>query len=125
MENAFLPLQASFARDFAQDWVDAWNSHDLERILTHYDDEVILTSPVALKLLSGDGTVRGKAALKEYFLRGIQAFPDLRFDLIDALWGTETIVIYYFNNVRGSKTAEVMLLNPAGKIHRVWANYDQ
>ncbi len=123
--NAILPLHASFAREFAQDWVDAWNSHDLERILTHYDDEVLLVSPVALKLLSGDGTVRGKAALREYFLRGIQAFPDLRFNLIDALWGVETIVVYYINNVRGSKTAEVMLLNPAGKIRRVWANYDQ
>jgi predicted ester cyclase len=69
--------------------------------------------------------VRGKAALREYFLRGLQAFPNLRFDLIDALWGTETIVVYYINNVRGSKTAEVMLLNPEGKIRRVWANYDQ
>jgi predicted ester cyclase len=125
MEEAFVPLQASFAREFAQDWVDAWNSHDLERILTHYDDQVLLVSPIALKLLNGDGTVRGKAALREYFLRGLEAFPDLRFNLIDALWGTETIVVYYINNVRGSKTAEVMLLNPAGKIQRVWANYDQ
>jgi len=125
MEETLLPLQASFARKFAQDWVEAWNSHDLERILTHYDDAVVLTSPVALKLLNGDGTVRGKAALQAYFLRGIQAFPDLRFDLIDVLWGTETIVIYYVNNVRGSKTAEVMRLNPAGKIQRLWANYDQ
>jgi predicted ester cyclase len=119
------PLQASFAREFAQEWVEAWNSHDLERILTHYDDEIILTSPVALKLLSGDGTVRGKAALREYFLRGLLAFPDLRFDLIDALWGTETIVLFYLNNVRGTKTAEVMLLNSEGKIREVWANYDQ
>ena len=125
MGDAILPLQASFAREFAQDWVDAWNSHDLERILAHYDDEVLLVSPVALKLLAGDGTVRGKAALREYFLRGLAAFPDLRFDLIDTLWGTETIVVYYISNVRGSKTAEVMLLNPAGKIRRVWANYDQ
>ena len=125
MNDALLPLQTSFAREFAQDWIDAWNRHDLEQILTHYDDEVLLTSPVALKLLGGDGTVRGKAALREYFLRGIQAFPNLRFDLIDALWFTETIVISYFNNVRGSKTAEVMLLNPAGKICRVWGNYDQ
>ena len=125
MVNAILPLQASFAREFAQDWVDAWNSHDLERILTHYDDEVLLISPIALKLLGGDGTVRGKAALREYFRRGLEAFPVLRFDLIDALWGTETIVVYYLNNVRGNKTAEVMLVNPAGKIRRVWANYDQ
>jgi hypothetical protein len=125
MEDAILSLQASFAREFAQDWVDAWNSHDLERILTHYDDQVLLVSPVALKLLGGDGTVRGKAALREYFLRGLEAFPNLRFNLIEALWGTETIVVYYINNVRGSKTAEVMLLNSAGKIQRVWANYDQ
>jgi hypothetical protein len=124
IEDAILPLQAAFARGFAQDWVDAWNSHDLERILTHYDDQVLLVSPIALKLL-GDETVRGKAALREYFLRGLAAFPDLRFNLIETLWGTETIVVYYVNNVRGSKTAEVMLLNSAGKIQRVWANYDQ
>lgn len=125
MQDTLLPLQVSFAREFAQDWVDAWNGHDLERILSHYDDEVLLTSPVALKLLNGDGTVRSKAALRDYFLRGLQAFPNLRFDLIDVLWGTETIVLYYINNVRGSKTAEVMLLNPAGKIRCVWTNYDQ
>jgi predicted ester cyclase len=125
MGDAILPLEASFARKFAQDWVEAWNSHDLERILTHYDDEVLLVSPVALKLLGGDGTVQGKAALREYFRRGLETFPDLRFDLIDALWGIETIVVYYVSNVRGSKTAEVMLLNPAGKIRRVWANYDR
>jgi predicted ester cyclase len=93
--------------------------------LAHYDDEVLLVSPVALKLLGSDGTVRGKAALREYFQRGLETFPDLRFDLIDALWGIETIVVYYISNVRGSKTAEVMLLNPAGKIRHAWANYDQ
>lgn len=120
-----LPLQPSFAREFAQEWVDAWNSHDLERIVAHYEDEVLLTSPVALKLLNSDGTVRGKAALRQYFERGLSAFSDLRFDLLDVLWGTETIVIYYVNNVRGSKTAEVMLVSPRGKIQHVWANYDQ
>jgi hypothetical protein len=125
MKDTLFPLQASSAQKLAQDWADAWNTHDLERILAHYDDEVLLTSPVALKLLNSDSTVRGKAALREYFLRGLEAYPDLRFDLIDTLWGTETIVVYYSNNVRGGKTAEVMLLNSAGKIGRVWANYDQ
>jgi hypothetical protein len=126
MENPSIPLQPQFVRDFAQDWMEAWNSHDLERILAHYDDEVILISPVALKLLNnGDGVVQGKAALREYFLRGTQAFPNRRFDLITVLWGVETVVVYYGNNVRGSKSAEVMQLSTAGKIRRVWANYDQ
>lgn len=125
MESAILPLQAEFARKFARAWVEAWNSQDLERILAHYDDDVVLSSPVALARFGGDGTLRGKPALRDYFAAGLKAYPDLRFDLIETLWGTETIVVCYANNHRGSKTAEVMLLNPAGRIARVWANYDQ
>jgi hypothetical protein len=125
MENAASPLQESFARQFAQDWVNAWNSHELKRILAHYDDDVELISPVALKLLNkGDGVVRGKSALRAYFLRGLQAYPELHFDLIDVLWGVETVVVYYRSNVRQGKAAEVMHVSAAGKVRRVWANYD-
>ncbi len=126
MDRMSLPLQASVAREFAQEWVNAWNSHDLEKILDHYDDDVTLISPVALKLLNnGDGVVGGKAALRDYFRRGLEAYPELRFELLDVLWGLETIVLYYANKVRGSKTAEVMQMTPSGKVQRVWANYDQ
>jgi hypothetical protein len=121
----FLPLQADFVRAFAEEWIAAWNSHDLELILTHYEEDVELRSPVAVKLLQGDGRVRGKAALREYFELGLKAYPHLRFELVQTLWGIETIVISYVNNVRGSKTAEVMLMSEAGKIRGVWANYNQ
>jgi hypothetical protein len=124
-DTSFLPVQPEFARSFAAEWIAAWNSHDLEVILTHYAEDVELRSPVAQRLLQGDGTVRGKAALRDYFELGLKAYPHLRFDLVEALWGIETIVISYVNNVRGSKTAEVMLINEAGKIRGVWANYDQ
>ena len=126
MESPSLPLQSRFAREFAQEWVEAWNSHDLQRILSHYDDDVVIVSPVALNLLNnGSGVVQGKTALREYFLRGVKAFPNRHFDLIDVLWGVETVVVYYYNNVRGSKAAEVMQLAPTGKIRRMWANYNE
>jgi predicted ester cyclase len=128
MKNSpsLLALQGSSARTFAREWISAWNSHDLERILAHYDDEVRLVSPIALNLLkNGDGVVQGKPALREYFRRGLDGFPNLHFDLIDVLWGVETIVLYYANQVRGNKTAEVMQLTSEGKVLRVWANYDQ
>jgi ketosteroid isomerase-like protein len=124
MESSLLALQESFARQFAQEWVDGWNSHDLERILDHYDDEVVLISPVALSVL-GNSVVQGKAALREYFRRGLEAFPNLRFDLSEVLWGMETIVVVYANSVRDGKAAEVMHMNAAGKVTRVWANYDR
>ena len=126
METLSLPVQGDFARRFALEWVEAWNSHGLDRILDHYHDEVVLISPVALKLLNnGSGMVEGKTALRNYFQFGLKAYPDLRFELIDVLWGVETIVLFYSNNVRGNKTAEVMQLSAAGKVRRVWANYDQ
>jgi predicted ester cyclase len=126
MESRLFPLQGSFARQFAQEWTEAWNSHDLELILSHYDEDVRLVSPVALQLSkNGDGVLQGKSALREYFRRGLQAFPTLHFDLIEVFWGVETIVLCYANQVRGDKTAEVMQLTPAGKVNRVWANYDQ
>jgi hypothetical protein len=111
------------AHAFAHDWVDAWNSHDLERILSHYDEGVVLTSPVAAERL-GDpsGTVRGKEQLRAYFARGLAAYPELRFELRDVLWGIGTIVLYYVNQ-RGTMTAEVMELDEHGHVTRVLANY--
>lgn len=97
MEPTHLPIQPSFAHDFAQDWIAAWNSHDIERILAHYAPDVTLISPVAQRLLQGDGAVRGIAALRSYFTRGLEAYPQLRFELLDIFHGLETVVLHYKN----------------------------
>jgi hypothetical protein len=126
MENFSLPIQPAFARAFVQDWADAWNTHDLNRILAHYDDDIVLLSPLALKLLNnGTGIVQGKTALRDYFQFGLKSYPNLRFELTDVLCGIETIVACYGTNVGANKTAEVMQFNPAGKLVRVFANYNQ
>jgi hypothetical protein len=111
------------AHPFAQDWIAAWNSHDLDRILAHYAPSVTLTSPAAAKLLNDpSGTVTGDAALRDYFQRGLDAFPNLHFELLDVLAGLSSVVLL-FNNQRGTHTAEYMELDSAGKIIRVVANY--
>jgi hypothetical protein len=111
------------ARKLATHWIEAWNSHDLDRIMEHYDDEITLTSPVAARLL-GDpsGTVRGKTALRAYFARGLEFYPDLRFDLLDALWGLQSLVLYY-RNQKGVPVGEYMEIGGSGKVLRVVANY--
>jgi ketosteroid isomerase-like protein len=107
----------------AKEWVAAWNAHDLELILTHYADDVELTSPVAAQLLGiADGKVAGKANLRAYFQRGLTAYPELYFQLEDVLWGVNSVVLYY-KNQRGTHTAEFMDLSAAGKVARVVANY--
>jgi predicted ester cyclase len=108
----------------AKDWVAAWNAHDLEAILAHYEEGVELTSPVAARLLGKtDGKVSGKANLRAYFQRGLEAFPELHFDLEDVLWGLSSVVLYYTNQ-RGTHTAEFMEISGSGKVVRVVANYN-
>ena len=113
----------SEAKQFASRWISAWNSHDLEAILSHYDDDVVLTSPVAAKLLNDpSGTVSGKTALREYFRRGLEAFPNLQLELQDVMFGLSSLVLCY-KNQRGTKTAEFMEFAEDGKVIRVVANY--
>jgi hypothetical protein len=111
-------------RKFTDDWIRAWNSHDLEAIMSHYAPEVVLTSPTAAKLL-GDpsGTIQGKQALRSYFEKGLQAFPNLRFELLDVMWGISSVVLYYLNQ-KGTKTGEFMELDANLKVSRVVANYN-
>jgi ketosteroid isomerase-like protein len=124
MPTAGLPLEPSFVQHFAQEWISAWNSHDIERILAHYTEDVVLTSPVALKRF-GKSTVQGKVALRDYFQCGLQAYPDFRFDLIDVFWGADTVALLYSSSFRTARTIEVMQLAPSGLVARVWANYDE
>ena len=111
------------AWSLAEAWAAAWNSHDLEAILEHYDEAVELTSPAAAQLLGrADGKVVGKAGLRAYFQRGLAAYPELHFSLEDVLWGVNSVVLYYVNQ-KGTHTAEFMELSESGKVARVVANY--
>ena len=112
------------AWELANHWIAAWNSHDLDAIMTHYEDAIELTSPVAARLLgTPDGKVVGKANLRAYFQRGLEAFPELTFRLEDVLWGLNSVVLYYTNQ-KGTRTGEFMELSAAGKVARVVANYN-
>ena len=111
------------AWSFANHWVAAWNAHDLDLIMTHYEDAIELTSPVATQLLgTAGGKVVGKASLRSYFQRGLEAYPELRFHLEDVLWGVNSVVLYYTNQ-KGSRTGEFMELSATGKVVRVVAHY--
>jgi ketosteroid isomerase-like protein len=117
-------MSSSFdASNFATEWVAAWNSHDLEAILSHYAPRVVLTSPVAAKLTGEtSGTIHGKDALRRYFAKGLELFPNLEFTLIDVMQGLSSVVVYY-KNQRDTRTGEFMEFDDEGKVVRVVANY--
>jgi hypothetical protein len=110
---------------FAQEWLEAWNKHDVDRIMEHYDHSIEFCSPVVQKVL-GDpkGMVIGIDNLRNYFSRQLQKFSDLRFQLLDVFASPQSVVLYYKIN-RGLLAAEVMILNQKMKATKVYANYDK
>ena len=116
-------LSKTEALQFADAWVRAWNSHDLDAVMSHYSPEVVLTSPTAANLLSDpSGTVAGREAVRSYFARGLESFPNLTFELLDVMLGVSSVVLYYVNQ-KGTKTGEFMEFDANQKVYRVVANY--
>lgn len=111
-------------KQFADEWIESWNSHDMHRILSHYSDDFSITTPMIQKLIGGSaGTLCGKEAIKDYWEDALKKVPDLHFELIDIAVGVESIVLYY-KSVMESRAMEVMYFNDDGKVHNVVAHYN-
>ena len=83
---------------FSNEWVRAWNAHDVESVLKHFHEDVVFTSPVAAELVAETaGEIRGKSALRQYWTRALQRIPHLRFVIEGVYQGIDTIVIAYRN----------------------------
>lgn len=116
------PRSMDFERH-AQEWLAAWNAHDLERILEHYAEDVEFHSPFVVKLTGkAGGVLHGKTALREYFARGLAAYPTLHFEFLRLYVGVRGYVLDYrsVNNLRAAEATEI---DQAGKINRVQAYY--
>jgi len=104
----FSPMDAEFALKFAEEWEAAWNSHDVERILAHYTDDVVFQSPyVVHRLQQPTGEERGKDALRSYWVSGLQQQPDLQFAVEDIRVSVDTLVVNYRNHL-GHGVSEVL-----------------
>jgi len=113
----------AFCAALGKQWIDAWNSHDLERILALYSDDSEMTSDkIPLLGLDPTGTLRGKDRLRVYWRKGLDLLPNLHFTLIDVYVSPDSLVVFY-ENERGAKICEYLRLNADSKIRQVSANH--
>ena len=111
------------AISLAQAWITAWNRHDLHAIVQHYAPDVKFTSPFVQSLCGEpSGTIHGREALHAYFQKGLQAYPELRFELIRIFTGVDSMLLYY-RSVNGLLAGEMMTVNNDGQIESVRVHY--
>lgn len=103
------------AQAFAFNWKEACNSHDLDRILALYGENVVFKSP-RVRTLSAEesGTLHGKAAVRGYWQRLLAKRPNLTFEVVRVFAGADSISLEYrAGDVQG---IEFMMVDGEGLI---------
>ncbi|MGD9968856.1 MAG: nuclear transport factor 2 family protein [Sulfuricurvum sp.] len=116
-------VDSNFADRFAHEWVKAWNSHDLEAVLSHYNNDFEMSSPfiTAFRPESG-GTLRGKESVGAYWSAALEKFSDLHFVLDSVFVGADSIALTY-TSVLDKKAVEVFFFDENGKVVKAAAHY--
>ncbi len=116
-------MDKEFADKFAKHWIDSWNTHNLDEILTHYTDDFEISSPIVAERMGiPNGVLKGKALISEYWLQGLSAKPYLHFEFVSVLRGIGSLVINYQG--RRGLSAEVFYFNAKGLVYKVTAHYE-
>ena len=109
-------LSRAFAEEFANDRLSAWNDRDIDRILSHYADDVVFHSPrIALVMGNDATTIHGKKALQTYWTEALSRARSLFFAIDNVLVSSDAVTILYTNH-REEKVAETFVFNEDGEV---------
>jgi len=112
------------AKRFAEHWVTAWNSHDIDSVLTHYTDDFQMATPMIQRTLNIEsGTLKGKMAVGDYWRTALKNIPDLKFSIIEVTCGVDSVSIYY-DAVMEKRAIETFFFNEKGMVYRALATYN-
>lgn len=116
-------MEREFAQKFSEEWIAAWNSHDLDKILSHYTNDFEMTSPIITRLANEpSGTLKGKEAVGAYWAKALDMHPELHFELLKTFAGVNSVVVYYRGH-RGFST-EILYFDSNGKVSKACAHYE-
>ena len=108
---------------FSIDWIEAWNEHSIEKIMSHYDSDVEVRSPfLAIAVPGSEGLVSGKEKIQEIYSKSFIKYPELKFEIIHTFYSTESVVIYY-RTVENMLAAETFWFNEKGLAKKVFCHY--
>jgi hypothetical protein len=118
-----LALDSEFAIRFSREWVQSWNDHDLDAILAHYAENVVLHSP-RIRLVTGRDvdSLAGADEVRAYWSAAMGKLRDLFFEIDQVLVGSDALTIIYTNE-RSQSVAETFVFNPHGLVTQSIATY--
>jgi len=87
-------------------WVEAFNAHDVPRLVGLYAPTARHVSP-KLRARGGEGAIVGHAALTAWWTDAVQRLPSLRYELTSVTADGQRVFIEYVRHVDGESPMAV------------------
>ena len=105
-------MKASQNEEIAKKWFNAFNTHDLEALLSLYHDDAKHFSPkLKIRKPETNGYVQGKQALREWWQDAFDRLPTLQYNYTTLTANDERVFMEYVRKVEGEENmlvAEVL-----------------
>lgn len=92
----------------AQQWFAAFNAHDLEKLLSLYDDSAEHFSPkLKIRRPETNGLVTGKEALRDWWQDAFDRLPTLHYKTTSLTSNEQRVFMEYIRQVDGEEDMRV------------------
>ncbi|WP_182134326.1 nuclear transport factor 2 family protein [Nitrosopumilus sp. b1] len=99
------------SKDHVQNWINAWNKHDLQTILKMYSENIDFESPKIRDIIPELSVqkITDKKTLEKYWKKGLEKYPNLHFTYLTHFQPDDkTCILQYLANLDGTSTVSVM-----------------
>ncbi len=110
-------------REYADRWLEAWNGHDLEAIVSCYAENVEFAIPAVVSD-SSEERFRGREELRTHFRHGLELAPNLTVTEESLLVGPGGFAILY-RREDGHRAIEAVELDASGLVARARVFYER
>lgn len=101
-------MTAEQNKQIAVKWFEAFNAHDLEKLLSLYHDSAKHYSPkLKVRHPETNGLVEGKTALRAWWKDSFERLPSLRYEVQQLTADEEQVFMEYIRHVNGEEDLRV------------------
>ena len=101
-------MSAQTNKQIALKWFEAFNEHDLQKLLLLYHDNAQHYSPkLKIRMPETAGLIKGKQALRDWWKDAFDRLPSLQYEVIKLTADDEQVFMEYTRRVNGEDDLSV------------------
>lgn len=95
-------------KKIAFNWFEAFNEHDLEKLLSLYSDTAEHFSPkLKIRKPETNGLIKGKKALREWWQDAFDRLPTLKYEVIKLTADEDQVFMEYMRHIKNEEDLRV------------------